>query len=167
MPATCIQKEDPMPKQKLKDFLDSEGVKYVSIVHSPAFTAQEVAASAHIPGRILAKTVMVRIDGQLSMAVVPASFSVDFDLLQGALGADKVTLAHEEDFEDRFPDCELGAMPPFGNLYGMPVYVSRSLAENDEIAFNACSHRELLKMAYKDFVKLVDPKVITFSVHAD
>lgn len=156
-----------MPKQRLKDFLDSEEVKYVSIVHSPAFTAQEVAASAHIPGKILAKTVMVNVDGQMSMAVVPASFSVDFDLLQGALDADDVTLAHEEDFEDRFPDCELGAMPPFGNLYGMPVYVSRSLTENDEIAFNACSHRELLKMSYKDFVKLVEPKVITFSVHTD
>ena len=156
-----------MPKQRLKDFLDREGVKYVSIVHSAAFTAQEVAASAHIPGKILAKTVMVRIDGRLAMAVIPASYAVDFDLLQGALGAEKITLAHEEDFEDQFPDCELGAMPPFGNLYEVPVYVSRTLAENDEIAFNACTHRELIKLPYKEFARLVDPKVISFSVHAD
>lgn len=156
-----------MPKQRLKDFLDREGVKYVSIVHSAAFTAQEVAASAHIPGKILAKTVMVRVDGSLAMAVIPASYAVDFDLLQGALGAGKVTLAHEEDFEDQFPDCELGAMPPFGNLYEVPVYVSRTLAENDEIAFNACTHRELIKLPYNEFARLVKPKVISFSVHAD
>ncbi|MBN1448290.1 MAG: YbaK/EbsC family protein [Bacteroidetes bacterium] len=156
-----------MPKQRLKEYLDREDVKYVSIVHSPAYTAQEVAASAHIPGKILAKTVIVDIDGTLSMAVVPASYAVDFDLLQGALGARKVALVHEEDFEERFPDCELGAMPPFGNLYGMPVIVSRSLAENDEIAFNACTHRELIKLGFKDFERLAQPKVITFSVHAD
>jgi len=156
-----------MPQQRLKEYLDREGVRYVSIVHSPAFTAQEVAASAHIPGKILAKTVMVNVDGKLAMAVVPASYAVDFDLLQGSIGAGNVTLAHENDFEERFPDCELGAMPPFGNLYDMPVYVSRTLAENDEIAFNACTHRELIKLSYKDFERLVQPMVFTFSVHTD
>lgn len=152
-----------MPKQRLKDFLDSEEVKYVSIVHSPAFTAQEVAASAHIPGKILAKTVMVNVDGQMSMAVVPASFSVDFDLLQGALDADDVTLAHEEDFEDRFPDCELGAMPPFGNLYDMAVYVDSHLAPVGQITFNAGTHTETVTMAYKDFVDLVQPQMARFT----
>ena len=155
-----------MPLQRLKEYLDREGVKYVSIIHSPAFTAQEVAASAHIPGKNIAKTVMVTIDGTMAMAVIPASYSVDFDMLQGALGAKNVKLAHEADFKDRFPDCELGAMPPFGNLYSMEVYVARSLAEDEDIAFNACSHHELIKIAYRDFERIVQPKVITFSVHA-
>ena len=155
-----------MPLQRLKEYLDREGVKYVSIIHSPAFTAQEVAASAHIPGKNLAKTVMVNIDGTMAMAVIPASYSVDFDLLQGALGAEKVALAKESEFRSRFPDCELGAMPPFGNLYHMDVYVARSLAEDEDIAFNACSHHELIKISYKDFERIVQPRVITFSVHA-
>lgn len=155
-----------MPLQRLKEYLDREDVKYVSIIHSPAFTAQEIAASAHIPGKNLAKTVMVTIDGTMAMAVVPASYSVDFDMLQGAIGANSVKLAHEAEFKDRFPDCELGAMPPFGNLYGMEVFVARSLAEDEDIAFNACSHHELIKIAYKDFERIVQPSVITFSVHA-
>ncbi|PLX32870.1 MAG: deacylase [Ignavibacteria bacterium] len=154
-----------MPLQRLKEYLNREGVKYVSIIHSPAFTAQEVAASAHIPGKNIAKTVMVSIDGTMAMAVIPASYAVDFDLLQGALGAKNVKLAHESDFKDRFPDCELGAMPPFGNLYNMEVLVARSLAEDEDIAFNACSHHELIKIAYKDFERIVEPKVFTFSVH--
>jgi Ala-tRNA(Pro) deacylase len=158
--------EDSMPLQRLKEYLDREKVKYVSIIHSPAFTAQEIAASAHIPGKSLAKTVIVTIDGTMAMAVVPASYAVDFDLLQGALGARKVTLAKESDFKDRFPGCELGAMPPFGNLYNLEVFVSRSLAENEDIAFNACSHHELIKISYADYKRLAAPVLITFSVHA-
>lgn len=155
-----------MPARRLKEFLDREGVRYVTIVHSPAFTAQEIAAMAHIPGKNLAKTVMVNIDGTMAMAVVPASYTVDFDMLQGALGAEKVTLAHESEFRGQFPDCELGAMPPFGNLYNMQVFVARSLAEDEDIAFNACSHHELIKLPYKEFERLVHPHVVTFSVHA-
>ena len=155
-----------MPARTLKEYLDREGVRYVTIVHSPAYTAQEVAAMAHIPGKNVAKTVVVRADGKLALAVVPASYTVDFDMLQGAIGAEKVELAREEEFQGTFPDCELGAMPPFGNLYGMPVYVARSLAEDEDIAFNACSHHEMIKVPYKDFERLVQPHVITFSVHA-
>ncbi len=155
-----------MPARTLKEYLDRQGVRYVTIVHSPAFTAQEVAAMAHIPGKNLAKTVVVKVDGKMAMAVVPASYTVDFDMLQGAIGADTVELAHEEDFKGAFPDCELGAMPPFGNLYNMPVYVARSLAEDEDIAFNACSHHELIKVPYREFERLVQPHVITFAVHA-
>jgi Ala-tRNA(Pro) deacylase len=155
-----------MPARRLKEFLDREGVRYVTIVHSPAFTAQEVASMAHIPGKILAKTVMVKVDGKLAMAVVPASYHVDFDMLQGALGAKKVELAREGEFKNTFPDCELGAMPPFGNLYNLEVFVARSLAEDDEIAFNACSHHELIKLPYKAFEDLVHPTVLSFSVFA-
>jgi Ala-tRNA(Pro) deacylase len=149
-----------MTVRKLEEFLDSHHVKYVRIIHSPAYTAQKVAASAHIPGKELAKTVMVKIDGKMAMAVLPASKKVDFKLLREALGASQVELASEREFKDLFPNCDVGAMPPFGNLYGLEVYVAATLAEDEEIAFNAGSHTELIKLAYKDFEALVKPKVI-------
>lgn len=153
-----------MPLQKLKDFLDTRGVKYVTISHSPAYTAQEVAASAHIPGRELAKTVIVKLDGKLAMAVLPASDKVDFELLREATGAHQVALAGEREFEDLFPGCEPGAMPPFGNLYGLDVYVADTLAMDEEIAFNAGSFTELMKLDYRDFERAVKPKVLAFGV---
>ena len=152
-----------MPVQRLKEFLDKNKVKYVCIIHSPSYTAQEIAASAHIPGKELAKTVMVKIDGKMAMAVVPASYNVVFKQLQELLRTENVELATEKEFMDLFPECEVGAMPPFGNLYGMDVYVAHSLAEDEEIAFNAGSHRELVKLAYRDFERLVKPKVANFS----
>ncbi len=152
-----------MPLKKIKDFLDSKNTKYVTISHSTAYTANEIAASAHIPGKELAKTVMVKIDGKMTMAVLPASYKVDFDLLQEASGASKVELAGEQEFQDMFPGCEIGAMPPFGNLYGMEVIVDKSLCEDEEIAFNAGSHTELIRLSYKDFERLVKPKVVKFS----
>ncbi|MGH8577329.1 MAG: aminoacyl-tRNA deacylase [Gammaproteobacteria bacterium] len=151
-----------MPVKKLKEFLDSHRVKYVSIVHSRAYTAQEIAASAHVPGRELAKAVMVKVDGRIAMAVLPASYQVDFERLRAAIGAANVELASETEFQDRFPECELGAMPPFGNLYGMEVYAARRLSEDGEIAFNAGSHTELIKLAYTDFERLVSPRVVDF-----
>ena len=153
-----------MPVRKLKDFLDSHHVKYVTISHSPAYTAQEIAASAHIPGKELAKTVMVKIDGKMAMAVLPASYKVDFDLLKEVAGASSAELASEEEFKDMFPECEVGAMPPFGNLYEMEVFVAESLAEDEEIAFNAGSHTELIRLTYEDFERLVKPKVVQFEV---
>ena len=153
-----------MPVQKLKEFLDSHNIKYVVISHSRAFTAQETAASAHVPAKELAKTVMVKINGKMAMAVLPASSKVDFDLLKKVMGSGKVEIASEKEFKDLFPDCEIGAMPPFGNLYGMEVFVTNSLTEDREIAFNAGSHRELVKLAYKDFERLVKPKIVKFSI---
>ena len=153
-----------MPVKKLKDFLDGNKVKYVTISHSPAYTAQQIAASAEVPGKELAKTVIVKIDGKMAMAVLPASYKVNFDQLKEATGASSVVLASEQDFEDTFPECDLGAMPPFGNLYGMEVFVAQSLAEDEEIAFNAGSHTELIRMSYKDFAALVKPKVLRFSL---
>lgn len=152
-----------MPVEKLKKFLDENKIKYLTIKHSPAYTSQEIAALAHIPGKELAKTVIVEIDGKAAIVVLPASYHIDFRLLEEVTGATRVSLASEEDFKELFPDCELGAMPPFGNLYNMDVYVSNSLAEDDEIAFNAGTHEELIKMKYKDFEKLVRPKVMRFS----
>jgi len=153
-----------MPVQKLKNFLDDNNVRYVTIRHSPAFTAQEIAASAHIPGKELAKTVMVKIDGKMAMAVLPASFKVDMDKLKTAAGAGTVELASEQEFKDMFPACEIGGMPPFGNLYDMEVFVAEVLAEDEEIAFNAGSHTELIRLSYADFERLVQPKVVKISM---
>ena len=152
-----------MPVKKLKEFLDREKIKYVSIVHSPAYTAQEVAASAHITGKELAKTVIVELDGQMAMAVLPANRKIVLQDLREVTGSDNVKFASEESFEQKFPDCETGAMPPFGNLYGMEVYAAESLGENEEIAFNAGSHTEAMRLAYKDFERLVKPRVLSFT----
>lgn len=152
-----------MPAKRLKEFLGANNIKYITISHSRAFTAQEVAASAHIAEQELAKTVMIKTDGEMAMAVLPASCKVDFDLLKQSVGSKTAELAREREFKELFPECEAGAMPPFGNLYGMAVFVAESLAEDAEIAFNAGTHRELVKMAYKDFEKLVQPKVLKFS----
>lgn len=149
-----------MPLQKLKEYLDDHDIKYVSIRHSPAYTAQEVAASGHVPGRELAKTVIVRLDGDLAMVAVPASEKVDLDRLKQASGAAQAEIAAETEFQERFPGCELGAMPPFGNLFDMDVYVSETLTQDDEIAFSAGSHSELLRLAYRDFERLVEPTVL-------
>lgn len=153
-----------MPTQRLKEFLDQNKVKYVSCQHSQAFTAQEVAASAHVPGKELAKSVMVTVDGKMAMVVLPAIDHVDLRLLKKATGAKKVELATEREFKDLFPDCEIGAMPPFGNLYDLDVFVAEHLREDEEISFNAGSHTELIRMSYKDFEKLVKPKVLDISL---
>jgi Ala-tRNA(Pro) deacylase len=155
-----------MPLQKLKDFLDKENVKYVSIKHSSAYTAQEIAASAHIPGKELAKTVVVKINGKMAMAVLPASYKIDIKLLKEITGADNIRLADETEFKDKFPDCEVGAMPPFGNLYNIDVYAAQSLEDDEDIVFNACTHTELIKLAFKDYKRLVNPKIIEFAYHS-
>ena len=152
-----------MAVKKLKEFLDSNKIKYTTIAHSPGYTAQEIAAAAHISGKEVAKTVVVKIDDKMAMAVLPASYKIDLNLLKKAAGAGKVELAGEREFESRFPDCDIGAMPPFGNLYGMDVFVAEKLAEDEEIAFNAGSHSELIRLAYRDFEKLVRPKKAQFS----
>jgi Ala-tRNA(Pro) deacylase len=152
-----------MIERKLREFLDKNHVKYVKVSHSPAFTAQEIAASAHIPGKEVAKTVVVKVDGDIAMAVLPASRQVDFKGLAKAVRAKDAGLADEAEFRDLFGECEVGAMPPFGNLYEMPVYVDEVLAEDDEIAFNAGSHVELIRMKYSDYARLVQPKVLHFA----
>ena len=155
-----------MPMRKLAQFLDENRVRYVRISHSPAFTAQEIAASAHIPGKELAKTVVVKVDDEMAMAVLPATCQVDLEQLRRGLGASKVELAGEEEFRGIFSGCELGAMPPFGNLFGMRVFVAQELTEDDQIAFNAGSHTELVKMSFDDFSRLVEPRVLDIAAKA-
>ncbi len=152
-----------MIARKLKQFLDQNTVNYEVIRHPASYTAQETAESAHISGTMIAKTVIVHIDGDLAMAVLPANQKVKLQELRDITGADDVGFASEGDFENLFPGCETGAMPPFGNLYGMEVYVSPNLIQQDEIAFNAGTHRDLIKIAYRDFERLVEPQVLSFS----
>lgn len=151
-----------MPVKKLKIYLDEANVKYVTISHSLAFTSQDIAASAHVSGKEFAKTVMIKVDGTMAMAVLPSAYHVDFDALRKILGTKSVTMASEPEFKERFPDCELGAMPPFGNLYGIDVYVAEELSHNKEIAFNAGTHTELIRLNYTDFERLVKPLILMF-----
>ena len=151
-----------MTLSKLRKFLDLNHVKYLVISHSLAYTAQGVAALAHVSGKKLAKTVIVKIDGILAMAVIPASFHVDLERIRKVTGAQTVEVATEVEFKDAFPDCETGAMPPFGLLYDMPVYADKSLAENEEITFSAGTHRELVRMNWDDLLRLVNPTVDQF-----
>lgn len=149
-----------MSLNRLKNFLDLHKIQYVSISHSVAYTAQGIAALAHVSGKELAKTVMVKLDGKLAMAVVPASLHVDLQLLKSVAHAMTAELAGENEFRSAFPDCETGAMSPFGNLYGMEVYADQSLTRDKEITFNAGSHRELIRLAWADFVALVKPRIV-------
>ena len=154
-----------MPLSKLRKFLDFHHIRYLIISHSLAYTAQGIAAQTHVSGKKLAKTVIVKIDGILAMAVVPASLHVDLDRLRSLTGARTVEIASEQEFKDAFPDCETGAMPPFGNLYDMAVYADASLAENEEITFSAGTHRELVRMKWFDMVRLVNPLIDDLTYH--
>ena len=156
-----------MPATKLKELLDGHNVKYVTMTHSTAYTAQEIASLAHVKGDEFAKSVIVTIDGVMVMAVLPASYRVDLSLLKTAANGKQITLATETEFRNRFPECETGAMPPFGEIYGMPVFVDESLTREKEIVFNAGTHHELIRLSYDDFVKLVKPTVAKFSTKAD
>ena len=152
-----------MPTKKLREFLDRQAIKYVTISHPVAYTAQEIAAVTHISSKEMTKTVIVKIDSALAMVDLPASHQVDVSLLRAAAGTRSVSLAKEAEFKDRFPECDIGAMPPFGNLYGMTVYVDESLTKDKDIAFNAGSHDELLQVSYADFERLVKPTILRFA----
>lgn len=153
-----------MPIKKLRSFLDERGIKYVSVIHSRAFTAQEVAASVHVPGREMAKTVMINVEGKMAMAVLPAMYRVDLAHLAEAIGTNDVVLATEDEFKEHFRQCEPGAMPPFGNLYGMTVFMDSSLTETEEIVFNAGTHTEVIRMAFPDYAQLVEPVELHFAL---
>jgi len=148
-----------MPMQRLKEYLDREGVRYTLIPHPLTYTAQETAAAAHVSGKELAKVVIVKLDERMAMVVLPADHKLDLERLRQAVGAVHAELAGEAEFMSLFPECDLGAMPPFGNLYGMPTYVEENLAEDDKIAFNAGSHTELIQLDYSDFDRLAHPEV--------
>lgn len=154
-----------MPIRRLKAFLDEHEVRYLSISHPTTYTTQQTAEATHISGRLMAKTVMVKLEGRMAMAVVPAAWRVDLVALARATGAAHVALASEAEFYRLFPDIEPGAMPPFGNLYGLPVYVSEEFTRSRWIAFNAGTHEEVIEMNYGEFARLVQPIPLRLSTH--
>ncbi|HZT30692.1 MAG TPA: YbaK/EbsC family protein [Bryobacteraceae bacterium] len=149
--------------KKLEDFLDQHGVAYTHTVHPLAYTAREVASAEHLPPQEIAKTVVFLTENGYHMVVLPASKVVDFQELRALLGFSHARLATEKELSQLFPDCELGAMPPFGNLYGMPVHVDSSLLADEKIGFNAGTHRDLIHISLKDYRQLVNPEVVTIS----
>jgi Ala-tRNA(Pro) deacylase len=152
-----------MAHTKVQDLLKQEEVPYKSVWHPVSYSAQKTASFAHVSGNEFAKPVMVRIDGQLCMVVVPASNQVDFDLLRQATGAKDLRLASESEFMNMFPDCEVGAMPPFGHLYGLQTYVAEKLSQDDIISFNAGTHNELIEMTFRDYSRIEHPRLIKVS----
>jgi Ala-tRNA(Pro) deacylase len=147
---------------KIKDliaYLERNGIAFEVVSHTPAFSAHHVATAVHAPDRTIAKTLMVQADDRFVMAVLPADHRLDEHALRTQLGAHKLHLAHEEDLTHLFPDCETGAMPPFGNLYALPVFVDSSLANDEEIVFNACTHTNAIRMRTADYLRLVRPFV--------
>ncbi len=149
--------------RKLEQYLTEEGVAFRELTHTTAYTAQRLAEAEHIPGKAVAKVVVAQGDRGPCILVLPAIYRVDLSRAAGALGMKQLQLAQEREFRELFPDCEVGAMPPFGNLYDMPVYVDQSLAEDPEITFAAGSHELTLTVAYADFARLVRPVVADFA----
>ena len=154
-----------MPTERLVTFLGERGVAYETIPHLIAYTAQGVAAAAHVAGRELAKTVVAKVDDGFVLAVLPAPLHVDLEALRRVTGSRSIRLATEQELQQLFPGCEVGAMPPFGNLYGLPVWVDTALAEDPTIVFNAGSHREAIRMTFADFARLVAPQKAVLAVH--
>ena len=144
---------------KLKEFLDNSLVAYEVLTHPVAFTAQRLAAVQHVKGGELAKVVIARSGPEFIMIVLPAPYHVELQRARAATGRQDLEIAHESEFASLFAGCEQGAMPPFGNLYNVPVWVDESLAQDEEIVFNACTHTQAIKMKYSDFARLVHPTV--------
>jgi Ala-tRNA(Pro) deacylase len=151
--------------KKLKGYLDESDVRYEVSSHREAYTAQEIAAVLHVPGQKLAKVVIVKAGERFVMAVMPATWKVDMEKMKGVLGSADVRLATEDEFKNLFPECDVGAMPPFGNLYDLDVYVDKSLTEDREIVFQGGTHVDTVNMNYQDFATLVKPIVADFGRH--
>lgn len=155
-----LEEKEVMPDRTLVDFLKRRKINFSTINHTPAYTASQTAQTAHISGKNMAKIVIVKLDGRLTMVVMPAHARVDFNNLRDQTKARKVELAHEYEFSDKFPGCELGAMPPLGEMYNMQVIVADSLSHQPWLAFNAGSHSELIRMSTEDFLQMVHPKLL-------
>jgi Ala-tRNA(Pro) deacylase len=148
--------------RRLQEYLDSNHVSYEVLGHQEAYTAPEIAHSLHVSGKMVAKVVIVKAGDRFVMTVLPSNWKIDFDRLKEVLEATRVRWATEDEFKGLFPDCEIGTMPPFGNLYGIEVYVDQSLTEDEEIVFQAGTHFGAVKLRYQDFSNLVHPKVAEF-----
>lgn len=152
-----------MITRKLIDYLDQNNIHFVIINHSSAYTSSEIAASAHVKGQELAKTVMVKIDGTMNLVVIPAKYKINFEYLKKHTGGKNIELASEEEFTELFPDCQTGAMPPFGNIYGLKTYLDKTLTYDEEIAFNAGNHSQLIRISFSDYLDLEKPDISNFA----
>jgi len=150
---------------RVMEFLNEHGTKYEVTEHHAAFTAQQIAAEEHVPGITVAKPVVVKADERYYMCVLPACYKIDLDALKAALGAERVDLAEENEMAKLFPDCALGAEPPFGNLYEIPTIMDKSLEMDEEILFQAGTHEKAVRMSMADYKSLVAPKILSFSYH--
>jgi Ala-tRNA(Pro) deacylase len=150
-------------REQLEVYLREHQVPYQLQHHAQAFSAQKIAESEHIPGKMVAKTVIVLADNHVIALVLPASYRADLNKIQAALGTREIRLAHEAEFAATFPDCEVGTMPPFGNLYGIPVYVEKHLTEEETIIFPVGTYTDTMSLKYADFERLAQPKVMTFA----
>ncbi len=149
--------------EQLTKFLNSQEVRFETLIHPQAFTAQEVAHALHKTGKVLAKTIVVEADGKIVMTVVPAHHKVNLGAVKKVVGAEDVHLVPETKLRELFPESDLGAMPPLGPMYNLPVIVSKALAEEPEIIFNASTHTDCVKMNYADFARIVNPTVAEVS----
>jgi Ala-tRNA(Pro) deacylase len=154
-----------MTTQRLEQYLRAHEVPFDTVPHDHAVTALDMARRAHLASHDVAKTVMVKVDGKLAMAVMPANEWLSLEQLRQACGARQVSLASESEFRDYFPGCDVGAMPPFGNLYGMEVYAADTLSGEHRIAFSAGSHDELVRMGWNDYERLVHPRIMSMTRH--
>lgn len=152
-------------RDKLETYLRENAVPFQVQHHPVAYTSQEVASKEHISGKFVAKVVIVVADGRKVMLVLPATLRVDFAKTAAAVGAKELRLAREDEFSTSFPECEVGAMPPFGNLYGLPVFVDRSLSEDETIIFQAGTHVDTMSVKYADFARLAQPTLTDLSRH--
>lgn len=150
-------------RERLEQYLSENGVPFEVMTHKQSYTMQEVAAALHVSGKQVAKVVMVKADGEMTMLVLPAPYRLNVGNVRTMLGAKKVALAGEAEFAGHFPDCAPGAMPPFGNLYDVPVYVDQNLTEKESIVFRIGTHRETMRIAYADLARLVQPTVGEFA----
>ncbi|MFC1677264.1 aminoacyl-tRNA deacylase [Planctomycetota bacterium] len=150
---------------RLTDFLDNSGVDYETCEHKPTFTAQRMAAEEHESGKYVAKPVIIKADGNYIMCVLPGCCKIDLGALKDQLGVASVELADESDIARMFDDCELGAEPPFGNLYKLTTIIDKTLEADDHLIFQAGTHQKAIRMSFKDYKKLVEPKVLDFCYH--
>ena len=153
--------------EKIKKYLDNNSIEYEQIHHTPTYTAEQLAHKLQIPLKYVAKCVIVKSNNKYSLVVIPGDRKVNTEYLKSVMSENEVDIASESEFISLFPDCETGAMSPFGNLYKLPVYVGLSLLSDEDIVFNAGTHEDAIKMKYDDFDKLVHPKVafISTKVH--
>lgn len=149
----------------VKDLLSDRGVTFEVLEHRSTFTAGQLAQAVHVRGDEVAKTVLLKADGKFLLAVLPSTHNIDMKKAKEAVGAGQVQLAAEHEFGDLFPDCEIGAVPPFGSQYGVKTLVDEPLTHDEEIVFEGNTHQEAIRMKYRDFERLEEPQVAAFTYH--